>query len=292
MHGLVSYRCLEELGRYAATELWLEPGRYVATKRDGRSARSLRSDRARRTLCSDRAWLGRYKLGLGRYVATERDGRSVAIDRARRDRAWLRLGRYVATKLCACLVAAYRSSLACPRSDFHTRACPRPIWIQALRKDIFTKITFRKNVYADFYRLSDIDSVVTDFDPNTVIRRVSADGILYGCRGKTTSCRLFFARCKLAGFSEAVRILAKRQILGSRIRVFDTMPRDVRDQCAGFRARPRFTFGLRIVRNKLNGKKYRFESSRRIFFEKMLVRMTDWSSMKVFLSRKEISSKN
>ena len=52
--------------------------------------------------------------------------------------------------------------------------------------------------------------------------------------------------CKLAGFSEDVRILAKRQILGSRIRVFDTMPRDVRDQCAGFRARPRFTFGFKI----------------------------------------------
>ncbi|WZY93905.1 hypothetical protein YC2023_066234 [Brassica napus] len=47
----------------------------------------------------------------------------------RSDRAWLGLGRYVATKLCACLVAVYRSSLACPRSDFHTRACPRPIWI-------------------------------------------------------------------------------------------------------------------------------------------------------------------
>ncbi|WZZ77848.1 hypothetical protein YC2023_098420 [Brassica napus] len=54
-----------------------------------------------------------------------------------------------------------------------------------------------------------------------VIRRVAADGILYGCRGKTTS-----SLCKLAGFSEDVRILAKRQILGSRIRVFDTMPRD------------------------------------------------------------------
>ncbi|WZY88642.1 hypothetical protein YC2023_045377 [Brassica napus] len=46
------------------------------------------------------------------------------------DRAWLELGRYVATELCACLVAAYQSSLACPRSDFHTRACPRPIWIR------------------------------------------------------------------------------------------------------------------------------------------------------------------
>ncbi|KAF3560891.1 hypothetical protein DY000_02013746 [Brassica cretica] len=41
------------------------------------------------------------------------------------------------------------------------------------------------------------------------------------------------------------RILAKRQILGSRIKVFDTMPRDVRDECAGFRARPRFTPGFR-----------------------------------------------
>ncbi|KAG5373559.1 hypothetical protein IGI04_043123 [Brassica rapa subsp. trilocularis] len=57
-------------------------------------------------------------------------GPSLARGRSlRSDRAWLELGRYVATELCACLVAAYRSSLACPRSDFHTRACPRPIWI-------------------------------------------------------------------------------------------------------------------------------------------------------------------
>ena len=54
--------------------------------------------------------------------------------------------------------------------------------------------------------------------------------------------------CKSCGFSEDAQILAKRQILGSRIRVFDTMLRDVRDHCAGFRARPRFIFGLRIVR--------------------------------------------
>ena len=27
----------EELGRYAATDLWLEPGRYVAIERDERS---------------------------------------------------------------------------------------------------------------------------------------------------------------------------------------------------------------------------------------------------------------
>ncbi|KAF3589764.1 hypothetical protein F2Q69_00029810 [Brassica cretica] len=88
------------------------------------------------------------------------------------------------------------------------------------------------------------------------------------------------------------RILAKRQILGSRIKVFDTMPRDVRDQCAGFRARPSAIILVVVISNKLNGKKYRFESSRRICFEKMLVRKTVWSSKKVFISRKEISSKN
>ena len=37
---------------------------------------------------------------------------------------------------------------------------------KALHNDLFTKITFRKNVHADFYGLSDIDSIVTDFDPN------------------------------------------------------------------------------------------------------------------------------
>ncbi|KAG5415408.1 hypothetical protein IGI04_002975 [Brassica rapa subsp. trilocularis] len=78
-------------------------------------------------------------------------------------RAWLELGRYVATELCACLVAAYQSSLACPRGSIEIWTI---FYCKALRKDIFTKITFRKNVYADFYGLSDIDSVVTDFDPN------------------------------------------------------------------------------------------------------------------------------
>ena len=63
MHGLVLYRCLEELDRYATTKLWLKPGRYVVTK----------------------LWLelGRYVatelwLELGHYIATERDERSVA----------------------------------------------------------------------------------------------------------------------------------------------------------------------------------------------------------------------
>ena len=51
MHGLVLYRCTEELGRYATTKLWLEPGRYVATE---------------------------LRLELGRNIATERYERSVA----------------------------------------------------------------------------------------------------------------------------------------------------------------------------------------------------------------------
>ncbi|KAF2617206.1 hypothetical protein F2Q68_00038466 [Brassica cretica] len=46
-----SYRAGRTLGRYVATELWLELGRYVATE---------------------------LRLEFGRYVATERDERSVA----------------------------------------------------------------------------------------------------------------------------------------------------------------------------------------------------------------------
>ncbi|KAF2534429.1 hypothetical protein F2Q70_00030112 [Brassica cretica] len=57
--------------------------------------------------------------------------------------------------------------------------------------------------------------------------------------------RLVAADCETCGISEDAQILAKRQIFGSRIKVFDTMPRDVRDQCAGFRARLRFTPGFR-----------------------------------------------
>ena len=47
----MSYRCSEELDRYATTKLWLKPGRYVATE----------------------LW-----LELGRYIATEMDERLVA----------------------------------------------------------------------------------------------------------------------------------------------------------------------------------------------------------------------
>ena len=46
-------------------------------------------------------------------------------------------------------------------------------------------------------------------------------------------------------FSEDAQISAKRHVLGSCIRVFDTMPKDVRDQCAEFRVRPRSNHGFR-----------------------------------------------
>ena len=38
---------------------------------------------------------------------------------------------------------------------------------QVFREDLFTKITFLKNVHADFYGYSSVNSVVTVFDPNS-----------------------------------------------------------------------------------------------------------------------------
>ena len=58
-----------------------------------------------------------------------------------------------------------------------------------------------------------------------------------------------FRSAKTRGISEDARILAKRQILESRIRVFDTMPRAVRDQCAGFKVRHRSNHGFRGCNN-------------------------------------------
>ncbi|KAF3523052.1 hypothetical protein F2Q69_00048250 [Brassica cretica] len=75
----------------------------------------------------------------------------------RSDRAMYVLGRYVATELGWSSVATCSIEI---RTGFYRKA---------LRKDFFTKITFRKNVHADFYGLSDIDSAVTDFDPNTYV---------------------------------------------------------------------------------------------------------------------------
>ncbi|KAF2569318.1 hypothetical protein F2Q68_00025381 [Brassica cretica] len=86
-------REMGSLGRYVATELRFELGRYAA------NARSLCSDRApARSLCSDRAPARARSLRselaertLGRYVATE---------------LWLELGCYATTERNTCSVAA------------------------------------------------------------------------------------------------------------------------------------------------------------------------------------------
>ncbi|KAG5388403.1 hypothetical protein IGI04_029944, partial [Brassica rapa subsp. trilocularis] len=81
------------------------------------------------------------------------------------DRAWLVRGLISILELVrgrfGYMSVAFGQSVFSGSIEIWTR-----FYCKALRKDIFTKITFRKNVYADFYGLSDIDSVVTDFDPN------------------------------------------------------------------------------------------------------------------------------
>ncbi|KAG5373573.1 hypothetical protein IGI04_043108, partial [Brassica rapa subsp. trilocularis] len=113
--SLRSDRAIVPLCRYVATELEPKLGRYVATERSSRSrpsdrsARSLRSDRARakaRSQRSDRAF-----VPLGRYVATElSQARSL-----RSDRAIVPLGRYVATERSSRSVATDRALVSLGR---------------------------------------------------------------------------------------------------------------------------------------------------------------------------------
>ena len=44
---------------------------------------------------------------------------------------------------------------------------------RVLRKDFFTKITFRKSFHADFYGYLDVDFVVSVFDPNNSFSVIS-----------------------------------------------------------------------------------------------------------------------
>ena len=100
-----------------------------------------------------------------------------------------KLDRFVRIKMCMCSVATYSDRTVCMlglrvlielvhgQSDtcllsWDNLYFVRPrfqiiFYRKALRKDLFTKITFRKKFHADFYGLSNIDSVVTDFDPNS-----------------------------------------------------------------------------------------------------------------------------
>ena len=50
---------------------------------------------------------------------------------------------------------------------------------KVLRKDFFTKITFRKSVHADFYRYLDVNFVVLFLTPAPTTRR-SSSGLMLG----------------------------------------------------------------------------------------------------------------
>ena len=45
--------------------------------------------------------------------------------------------------------------------------------------NLFRRFIFRKNVHADFYGLSEIDSVVTDFDPNSLQKKLQIEAYGY-----------------------------------------------------------------------------------------------------------------
>ncbi|KAF3583342.1 hypothetical protein F2Q69_00027260 [Brassica cretica] len=83
--------------------------------------------------------------------------------------------------------------------------------------------------------------------------------------------------CKSCGISEDARILAKRQILGSRIKVFDTMPRDVRDQCAGFRAKPS---------DRASGRARSLRSDRAVYVLGRFVATELWSELGRYVANK------
>ncbi|KAF2620199.1 hypothetical protein F2Q68_00038626 [Brassica cretica] len=86
---------------------------------------------------------------FGRCVATELGSSSVSTD-------WpgMTLGRYVATERDVCLVATWRPSLARARS---------------LRSDRATFFGLFSDVSCFFRRALHIDSVVTNFEPDTLV---------------------------------------------------------------------------------------------------------------------------
>ena len=94
------------------------------------------------------------------------------------DRAVCMLGRRVSIELGLSVVRLPYSSLSAAELDTCMFPLDNRYLVVRLRFEqdftarLFVKISlrrllFRKNVHADFYGLSDIDFVVTDFDPNT-----------------------------------------------------------------------------------------------------------------------------
>ncbi|KAF3486188.1 hypothetical protein F2Q69_00053076 [Brassica cretica] len=155
------------------------------------------------------------RFGRARSLRSDRSlvrARSLRSDRAEwmfgryvATELWLELGRYVATEQSTCLVAAF--------------------------------------VVSGLLALLRVEHDKTGAAPYDGCLRTLVEGIKpFGVRLGVKKEDYELSSRNLTLYAQ---ILAKRQILGSRIKVFDTMPRDVRDQCAGFRARPRFTPGFR-----------------------------------------------
>ena len=109
---------------------------------------------------------------LARYVTTELGSSSIAMERPssvhvwslRSDRVWLVCGPIAILEF---VRGWFRYvTVALGQSVFGSTEIRIRFYRKALCKDFFTKITFRKNIHADFYGFSDIDSIVTDFDSN------------------------------------------------------------------------------------------------------------------------------
>ncbi|KAF3544357.1 hypothetical protein DY000_02006448 [Brassica cretica] len=155
MHGFVLYRRFGKVQSLRNDRAVCMLDRYVATE------------------LGDRAW-----LELGRYVATEPLAGARSL---RSDRAWLVRGLMAILAL-VCgrfgyVSVAFGQSVISASIEIRTR-----FYRKALRKDFFTKLTFRKKVHADFYRLSDIDSVVTDFDSNISLHASRVGLLIYSSR--------------------------------------------------------------------------------------------------------------
>ncbi|WZY72271.1 hypothetical protein YC2023_004511 [Brassica napus] len=133
------------------------------------------------------------------------------------DRAWFELGCYVATK--------------------HGRA----VFILGRRVSIELVLSAVRLPYSSL-SAADLDTCLLPSDNQyLVIGAAPYDGCL---RTLVEGIKPFVVRLavKKEDYELSSRNLTLCELLYP---VFDTMPRDVRDQCAGLRARPRFTPGFR-----------------------------------------------
>ncbi|KAG5410918.1 hypothetical protein IGI04_007237 [Brassica rapa subsp. trilocularis] len=245
MHRLVSYRCSEELGRYATTELWLEPGRYVATERNGRSqpsktdTRSLRSDRAQpaRSLCSDRA---RRTLEATDALRAEFQARLAKISAS--------LGSLECIRSRDLALATIEGGMAVVRS-FPSETPPtmeaEEARLSGCKGDMAAVDGDFDLILADLKSACFLPTCSEDpegKDPlvgeNGGDAAQGSDEALVG--RKVMSCRLIsFFDCEMFHSRSVTRVLPRDVSSTELLKI---------DQCAGFRARPRLTFGLRIVR--------------------------------------------